>query len=362
MRELNDEVTIDKPQMQHIRGFDTLRFCLALWVVFSHFGFFPLVDGIDKTQFLGKLISGLFNNIVSGPAAVIVFFVISGVCIHFPYRGQKKLAVFPYFTRRYIRIVTPMLAAILLARPLGIELTLLSNSILWSLLAEEIYYALYPLLLLAQRRIGWGPIILTAYVLAVIVIIRGPVTGEYIAYGPYLNWMVGLPCWLLGCYLAEHLESVWKLAPSRRRITGWRLGMWLLSSLCSVLRFHSPIKYPWTLTLFAVVVYFWLRQEIAYYRSHNPPAALEKAGKWSYSIYLFHMHAYAIYVLLVPLYFGPTLNWAICMSFILLACYAFYRVVEKPSHAIARRVAGLRMRSAPRAEVMMPMVFDRNAK
>src|SRR5438046_10115626 len=74
-------------QARHVAGFDTIRFVCALWVLFGHLGFLPLVAGIDRTTRVGYLIAGAFANAVSGPAAVVVFFVISGFCIHYPFRG-----------------------------------------------------------------------------------------------------------------------------------------------------------------------------------------------------------------------------------------------------------------------------------
>ncbi len=322
-----------------IRGLDSLRFVCAMWVVFVHCGFFPLLDHVDKTKFAGKLFAVLYNNAFNASAAVIVFFVISGFCINFPYAKGRPLHPKSYFTRRYIRIVTPMMVAILLARPLNIKLTLLSDSILWSLLAEEIYYVIYPLLLLTSRRIGWTKILVVAFVFSVGVILTNPGAGDYPSYGPQLNWLLGLPCWLLGCLLAQRVSSATASSVATASIWGWRMAAWGLSSFCSFLRFHSPVKHPWTLNLFAIFVYFWLTRETAYYKQHKAPSVLEHAGKWSYSIYLMHLHAQAIFVLLAFAPFAAGMNWMISIAFVLLVSYTFYLIVERPSHLFARRIA-----------------------
>ena len=91
-----------------------------------------------------------------GTPAVIVFFVISGFCIHLPYRGDGKMQVGRYYLRRYTRILIPVAAAVGIYRSVGQQFvfwgehSILWQSPLWSLLCEEIYYALYPLL----RRCG----------------------------------------------------------------------------------------------------------------------------------------------------------------------------------------------------------------
>jgi peptidoglycan/LPS O-acetylase OafA/YrhL len=41
-------------------------------------GNFPLLEGIDTSSKIGWLVKGLYDATINGPAAVIVFFVISG--------------------------------------------------------------------------------------------------------------------------------------------------------------------------------------------------------------------------------------------------------------------------------------------
>jgi hypothetical protein len=68
---------------RHIRGLDRIRFVLAFWVAFGHFGLVGLPENAlrqGKQIYLRLLI----GNVVSAPAAVIAFFVLSGLCIHYP--------------------------------------------------------------------------------------------------------------------------------------------------------------------------------------------------------------------------------------------------------------------------------------
>jgi peptidoglycan/LPS O-acetylase OafA/YrhL len=322
-------------EAKRVAGFDSIRLICALWVVFGHFGAFPLIEGIDKSQFIGWSIAGFYNNVFSGPAAVIIFFVISGFCINYPFRNGRTPQLLPYYSRRYIRILIPMALAIILAWPLGIKLHLLNGSILWSLLAEEIYYAIFPFLLILKKRFGWLTLTIAAYVLSIGVVLQDPGAGDYPSYGPYLNWLLGLPCWLLGCSLSERYGGEMMRDPGKH-IWIWRICVLLAICFCSVLRFHSPVKYPWTLNFFAILVYFWLKREIRFYRYRKPIALLERNGKWSYSIYLMHLHGQAIYGMLVIPNLGAVLNWTVRNLFILIVCHAFYRLVEKPSHALAR--------------------------
>src|SRR5580700_8070764 len=84
-------------------GIDSLRFWLALWVYFSHFGFLPLGLWIGSSTPARHVFSGMANNTFDGVGAVIGFFVISGLCIHYPYRS-KPVELLPFYARRYIRI------------------------------------------------------------------------------------------------------------------------------------------------------------------------------------------------------------------------------------------------------------------
>lgn len=331
---------------QRVRGLDTIRFFLALWVVLRHFDL-PL--NIDESHASGKILSGLANNLFSGPAAVIVFFVISGFCIHYPFRHDKRLVLLPYFARRHLRIWPPILVAIVAANQLEVKMALLQDSILWSLIAEEIYYLLYPGLLFLKRKIGWKHIVIAAYIGASLVILRHPTAKNYPSYGTTFNWLLGLPCWLLGCVLAEKSDAL-RVAASDPGVAiwRWRLAAWVLSSVCSALKFHTPLGMPWTLTIFAVFAYFWLQQEIVYNQTRIPSRFFESLGQGSYSIYLTHLLGSALFLLLSVPTFNPVISWLLKIAFTLLVCCVFYWLVERPSHLVARRVAErLSRQSAP---------------
>jgi peptidoglycan/LPS O-acetylase OafA/YrhL len=335
----------ERQSSQRVRGLDTIRFFLAIWVTIAHF-WVPLQ--IDESSIIGKIIVGVYTNLVNGPAAVIVFFVISGFCIHYPYRHNKKLELIPYFSRRHLRIWIPIIVAVLCGMPLGVKLTLLERSILWSLLAEEIYYLVYPLILYLSRKLGWQKIMIFAYAGAMSIFLSDPTIVDFPSYGPYLTWLLGLPSWLLGCCLAEKSDRLCAAAPtSNVRIWWWRFAAWLLSFVFIVMNFHSPIKHGLTLTLFAVFAFFWLGKEIVYYQRNSPPQLFENAGKGSYSIYLFHLLAPPLYAVLLLPKFNPIVDWFVQIVFSLLLCYVGYVLVEKPSHALARIVAAKLTRKSP---------------
>jgi peptidoglycan/LPS O-acetylase OafA/YrhL len=313
----------------------SIRFVLAMWVVLSHFGI-PILQDHKQMDILGAF-RALVNTAFNGPAAVIVFFVISGFCIHFPNRNGLVVRSWKlYYARRYLRTLIPMMAALALALPLRVPFGLFTDSVLWSLLCEEIYYFLYPALLFLRDRIGWRNLMALSWGLSVITLLTDRRALIYPSYGAGLNWILGLPCWLMGCRLAERLESFYASPVSVYQIWTWRGATWMLSSLSLILRFHARIGYPWTLNLFAAFATLWIEREIRFYRAGRKPL-LEKLGEATYSIYLTHFSGGAI-LRTLPIYSsmdaGAAWFWTMLCCGTLAA--AFYWLIERPSHSFAR--------------------------
>jgi len=333
-----------------IAGLDTLRFLAALWVVFGHCGNPPLEHFVTSPHFLHQAVHAVVGNIFGPVPAVIVFFLISGFCIHYPYRAPNTFELGPYLGRRYLRIGLPLVAAILVADPLHVNLSLLQKSVLWSLVAELIFYSLYPFLRKLHARVGWNKIIFVSYAASfATVAIFVPKAIDYGDSGIGLTWIICLPYWLLGCRLAEEdFESTRPLTASA--LWGWRLAVLAAAATCNALRFHLSVGYPWTMGVFAVLLYFWLRLEIVSFLAKKPVRVLEWAGQWSYSIYLTHLIAFDLYGRMRLPDLGYLGNWIVLIGFVLLFGYAFYLVIEKPGHGIARWAANA-MRKTPQVAV-----------
>lgn len=339
---LETEVKETRPRTgseQRFAGIDSIRLWLALWVYFSHFGLAPIAAWVGHSTPTRQIISGLANNVFDGAAAVIGFFVISGLCIHYPYREAEHIAIWPFYARRFIRISIPLLAAVVIARLIGHDLLRFYRAILWSLIAELIYYSLYPMLRSLWRKFGWKATFITAYSLSAATLLRKPDALNFHEFGPQLTWLVGLPAWLLGCFLAETWDR--KHRGPEHPVWVWRLLVIGLGCVASALRFHFGIGYPITLTLLGPVLCEWLRMELQHYSRHAPIPAFEWGGRFSYSIYLVHGVAIAMLVLLdASLVKNNSAAASIVrLGFALTLSYIFFRIVERPSHALARRAA-----------------------
>ncbi len=87
---------------QEVKGLDTLRFVAALTVALSHGAGPPLALWLDKSATWSRLFIGAYDVSFDGVAAVMVFFVVSGFCIHFGPASGAPFRVLPFWTRRGI--------------------------------------------------------------------------------------------------------------------------------------------------------------------------------------------------------------------------------------------------------------------
>jgi len=339
-----------KPKgLPRVAGLDTIRFLLALWVVFGHFGFFPIANALPGVPMIDK-VWRTFGILFNGPGAVLVFFLISGFCIHIPYHRGKSLELRSYFVRRETRIAIPVLAAFAIA-------FMVNNfhfaGVLWSLFCEEIYYTLYPFLLPLRRKYGWRPILTIAGTAAVATVIGyqilHPNNKEFLNFpgmGYGFTWILGYPMWLLGCLLAESCDVVKPWTKARAAIWIPRGGAWLLSICFLLLRFHHLplpgighlpyITYQYTLPVFGVVAFFWLKQEISYFSSYPPSKLAEAAGGASYTLYLTHKLVIPILATSEFATHHYVSDWLKTYAMVAIFTTIFYLLIEKPSHKLAR--------------------------
>lgn len=327
---------------------DALRGVLAFVVVLGHLGMPPLFGAIEQSDQILSGMARLWRTFAFAPPAVIAFFVISGFCIHYPFaRTDEKLPILRFYLRRYLRIGIPIIAvvAILQATQPGVvvlgEKSVLWRSTLWSVLCEEIYYALYPLLLLARRYVGMGSMLSGSALSSIGVIALTFPAVDWSDLGVAGASIVLLPVWLLGAVLAEWAKSA--QSPLAKRIDfsvgvgWWRAGAWGMMWLALVMHFHGGLHQTASGLILGVFAFLWLRAELA--RASMPRPILIWLGTWSYSLYLMHPLVVS-FVLRNGLDAHASLvAWTLTMMLILGTSYLFFVLIEAPSHALARKIS-----------------------
>lgn len=374
---------------------DAIRFLAATWVMLYHFGPPPFKE-IFKAMLppaLGPVGGALWSGSVvlfAGPAAVIVFFVISGYCIHHAWHRDAVLKPVNYFASRYVRIGLPLAVAVLVCQPLPGAGNLL-QSVLWSLYCEIVYYTLYPLLRSYFRYAGEMivGIALAGAAMVWYVHTHTHIVCEhcvYETYGVAGTSFLYLPGWLLGCLVAEIQQTGLtragergaasarsSMSPFTARFAGTlrvvaqalstqlvvtRIAVVAAASLTFVLASTSRIKPAFlpfigpdiTLPVFQLVATAWLAAELAQPSRSRFWHRVGALGAWSYSLYLCHKLAQAILgVTGSPP--GVVAAWFATVVIALAVSYAFYLAVDRPSHRLAHRLRKFAQRAPTRPAV-----------
>jgi peptidoglycan/LPS O-acetylase OafA/YrhL len=191
------------------------------------------------------------------------------------------------------------------------------------------------------RKLGWPAVFAIAYVAATSLCAShlGALRAGQNGYPSldWLTWIVGLPCWLLGCWLADSHKNF--AAVSLSRLWAARVGIFILAVGLRIAKFHfNSVLFSncFTLNLFAIPVAAWIGLEMASSARDGTSRLLEWAGKWSYSLYLIHPISGPLLALLgvsVALnserYHLTTIACALVLSF------CFYLAIERPAHRLA---------------------------
>lgn len=321
---------------------NVMRFVSALWVVLSHLGAPPLDSLASGTN--AELIRKALIVPFSGVAAVMVFFVISGFCIHYAHMVGTRLDVVSFYLRRFTRIGLPLLLAVALHQWWGTERWL--KNVLWSVYCELIYYAAYPALRMAMARVGALQVAIIALAISWLFCLQSDEGfGHIIAYGNVWTWLVCLPTWLGGCALAEWVAGVRVEPCYARSVSGWternlvmaRWAVWAASSILLILGMKEILPFKYSLPVFGLCMVPWFMAEM---RRPDVITWMGKLGAGGYSIYLMHLVSQPQEGRHLFDSLHPLLGWILRMMVAAIVSAAFYMVVERPSHMLARLLGG----------------------
>lgn len=362
----------------HIEYLDGLRGVAALYVVLGHF-YIAMRFWAPAGTFAPRLIT-VFSIFNVGQTAVDIFIVLSGYCLMLPVaqsqNGELRGGVADYIRRRARRILPPYFFAIIFAlalralrdsivNPTGTlhssdftagnllshlfvvhNLTPWIHGIdppMWSVATEWQIYFIFPLLLLPTwKRFGVTASVAVAFALAVAIhfLFQGRVDQAY-------PWFIGLfALGMAGAVISFHHSE---------RIHGWRERFpWGVAAsvtwagtlgYCLLHKGWYP-RHQWIADplfgLATMLLLVYCTRHLTE-RSTGPspiPRLLSSrwavfAGAFSYSIYLAHYPLLELFVTLtlrlpVSGISKYALLLGVCLPLILIICYLFHLVCERP--------------------------------
>jgi peptidoglycan/LPS O-acetylase OafA/YrhL len=362
-----------------------LRGLAALGVVLYHVrmdlwvGFIALKENPSMGGSFAHFVSWLSLPTVFMSSGVMLFFVISGFCIHHPYAGPKgkQLDLQEYMVRRFFRIYPPYLIAVLFAymvqwlghhygflhgldgRNYQLSVFLLQNSFgaqpecnraLWTIPIEVAFYIFFPLVYFGLRRSCLSTLAagLAVSLLAIASSLFAPIEFSFLPY-----WFT----WIAGAALAEqHKRGDLKQPPVWISLLG--MLFFLLGLLCAwrvreTIILDESGGYTGLIMLagalafgiaFSVLLWWSIMNQRIY---QMLPAYLHRfllyLGAVSYSLYLFHMPLFCLCGWIWTSCFGEKpVNYLTTFPFVVLSVVVAgiaYKYIEAPAHVAGRKLA-----------------------
>ncbi|MFL5306241.1 MAG: acyltransferase family protein [Polyangia bacterium] len=366
----------------HLRYLDGVRGLAAVYVLLHHAALnMPARLGASLAVRLVNKATGL------GHYAVDVFIVLSGYCLMLPVvNGRKTLSIDRFVKSRFVRIVPPYWAAMVLSLVLiqlvigrrtgthwDVSLPVTGRDVLlhtflihdwmrssaakinhtyWSVAVEWQIYFLFPLILALWRRIGALRTVLATTVVSygVWAALWFLDVGNPSPWGSSVYYVALFTFGMLSAQIAEWLVAAKGGAAGVALARPLRLAVLVVGA--AVLGFSAGVVHV-PLQLRSVVVGAWAALFLVSCRvSFGSSAAVKLLsggaavwfGKRAYSLYLVHAPILQLvyqYVL-APRSLSPTALTVTTMIVSVPICIAvanaFFWAVEKPFHRLSRRV------------------------
>lgn len=308
--------------------------------------------------------------------AVMLFFLVSGFCIHYSYAAfGRSWELKSYSIRRFFRIYPPYLAAVIFG--VGIELLLrlhfgqevsptakvfqtvfmvqnyspdggqmYSNPALWSLPVEVELYLVYPIFYFLLRRceIKWSMFSVGVVSTAALALLLGPNLHNYnntqIGDGGHfaVYWII----WCAGALLAEWAK--------REQLPKWQPGLWVVMAFSFILGITVTLlklmvviqELVWGGFYFTVMLWGLTQTDPLGFLSTRLKKMFLSLGLISYSLYLLNYPFFRLCgEIWIELFGAKPANFLIPLFFSVLCiplAYAFYVGVEAPAHRLARKL------------------------
>ena len=302
--------------------------------------------------------------------AILLFFLISGFCIHYPNTlSDSKPCWKIYFKRRFWRIYPTYLIAILLTSVISyfchiqwgdidwnFERILrvatvsqnyppgngqfLTNPSLWTIPLEIEFYVLYPLAFFCILKFGFFTLLILSVGFSVLGIYLTKIGLHWVSFTSLFLW----PSWLLGAWIASlHREN--KLSKLKILPVSSILILFLIIALASRLqKWEEWTQYAgWTGFYFALfLVFLHFEKSISRRRENLFLKLLAWLGQISFSLYLIHFPLFKLFGFMHRSYFDEKpANFLISLAYLIPVCllaWIFYRLIELPIHKWSKRL------------------------
>jgi len=301
--------------------------------------------------------------------AILLFFLISGFCIHYPNTlPNSKRSWLIYFKRRFWRIYPTYLIAILLTSVISyfchikwgdidwnFERILrvatvsqnyppangqfLTNPSLWTIPLEIEFYALYPLAFFCILKFGFFTVLTLSVGLSLLGVYLASLGLHWVSYTSLFLW----PSWLLGAWIASLYRDN-KLSKLKIFPVSSTLILFLIFALASRLqKWEEWTQYAcWTgfyFTFFLIFLRF--EKSISRQKENLIFKSLAWLGQISFSLYLIHFPLFKLLGFIHRSYFQEKpANFIITLAYLLPVCllaWMFYRLIENPIQQWSKR-------------------------
>ncbi|UDL87320.1 acyltransferase [Mesorhizobium sp. PAMC28654] len=292
---------------EHYPALDHIR-CLAIFLVFTWHFLHQSPEGPVPYGFVPAF--PIFSLLDEGHTGVSLFMALSGYLFAKLLDG-KQIRYLPFFANRALRLLPLLLAVICIeacrryiaGEPLGEYFTRIGEGLVlptlpnggWSITVEAHFYILLPFLLMASRRFLFAPLLF----IAAAILLR-------VALYEQIGQVQSVASWTIIGHGDQFLAGIFAFQVRAYAKNRHWLAMAVLAAFSGFFwwfdaagGFFQLVRYPsphWIWIILPTIEAAAYSFGIAYYdtsfsqkRTSLPLKIMEKAGSYSYSIYLLHV-------------------------------------------------------------------------